>query len=306
MSRKLTALLAGLLLFFTAPVFADMQFSNNGTRAGQFRKVNLDATSGLAIANDGTISGTAGSPTFANVTDSALVAGRVVFAGTAGILASDSDMTFATDTLTITKLVASTSITDSGLTVSTALTANASGVLTSSSTTDTELGYVHNVTSAIQTQLNLLAPLASPTLTGTPAIAAATGTSLTVTGAVKFNTSLWADGDSETSSVLLSSSTSLGTSSMSFSDIYKSIGNQNETTLLHNGVGNGQISRFHVLAGNSGMIWTLTPDTSLNLTGFQLSVRGTEFTGIYVNSTIGWQPMGSTGTVTILYKSAAV
>lgn len=43
---------------------------------------------------------------------------------------------------------------DSGLTASTALTANASKQLTSSSTTDTELGYVHGVTSAIQTQLN--------------------------------------------------------------------------------------------------------------------------------------------------------
>lgn len=42
----------------------------------------------------------------------------------------------------------------SGLTASTALTANASKAITSSSTTDTELGYVHGVTSALQTQLN--------------------------------------------------------------------------------------------------------------------------------------------------------
>lgn len=46
------------------------------------------------------------------------------------------------------------SITVSGLTASKALTTNSSKVLTSSATTDTELGYVAGVTSAVQTQLN--------------------------------------------------------------------------------------------------------------------------------------------------------
>src|ERR1700687_2604365 len=53
-----------------------------------------------------------------------------------------------TSTLTAGQLV------DSGLTANTALTAHASKQLTSSATTDTELGYVSGVTSAIQTQLN--------------------------------------------------------------------------------------------------------------------------------------------------------
>ena len=44
---------------------------------------------------------------------------------------------------------------------------DSSGNLAVSSTTATELGYVHGVTSALQTQLGLLAPLASPTFTGT-------------------------------------------------------------------------------------------------------------------------------------------
>lgn len=46
------------------------------------------------------------------------------------------------------------SITDTGLTASTALYSNASKVITSSATSSTELGYVSGVTSAIQTQIN--------------------------------------------------------------------------------------------------------------------------------------------------------
>lgn len=49
---------------------------------------------------------------------------------------------------------AATTITASDLTVSRALTSNASGKVAVSTTTSTELGYVSGVTSAIQTQLN--------------------------------------------------------------------------------------------------------------------------------------------------------
>lgn len=58
----------------------------------------------------------------------------------------------------------------SGLTLITALkalTSDANGLPVASTTTATELGYVAGVTSAIQTQLNAKAPLASPTFTGT-------------------------------------------------------------------------------------------------------------------------------------------
>lgn len=48
--------------------------------------------------------------TATQLTSSGLTAGRVTFAGTAGILVDDADFTFATDTLTVTKIVASTSI----------------------------------------------------------------------------------------------------------------------------------------------------------------------------------------------------
>lgn len=58
-----------------------------------------------------------------------------------------------------------TSVTITGLTASTALIANSSKVVTSSSTTDTELSYVHGVTSAIQTQLTAKAPTDAPVFT---------------------------------------------------------------------------------------------------------------------------------------------
>ncbi len=53
-------------------------------------------------------------------------------------------------------------IASSNLTASRALVSNSSGKVAVSSTTDTELGYVHGVTSAIQTQINSK----QPTLTG--------------------------------------------------------------------------------------------------------------------------------------------
>lgn len=78
----------------------------------------------------------------------------------------------------------------SSLTLSTVPYLDASKVLTSSSVTPTELGYVSGVTSAIQTQIAAKAPTASPTFTGTvsgataswattPATGGATGFSIT-------------------------------------------------------------------------------------------------------------------------------
>lgn len=61
----------------------------------------------------------------------------------------------------------STSPVLSSLTASTVLVLDGSKNIASSSVTGTELGYVSGVTSAIQTQMNLKAPLASPTFTGT-------------------------------------------------------------------------------------------------------------------------------------------
>lgn len=54
-----------------------------------------------------------------------------------------------------------------GMTVSRALVSDASGDMVVSATTDTEIGYVSGLSSAVQTQLDTKAPLASPTFTGT-------------------------------------------------------------------------------------------------------------------------------------------
>jgi hypothetical protein len=51
-----------------------------------------------------------------------------------------------------------------------AVATDANGLPIASTTTATELSYVHGVTSAIQTQLGLLAPLANPTFTGTVSV----------------------------------------------------------------------------------------------------------------------------------------
>jgi hypothetical protein len=58
----------------------------------------------------------------------------------------------------------------SALTATTVPYLDGSKILTSSTVTPTELGYVSGVTSAIQTQLNAKAPIASPTFTGTVTI----------------------------------------------------------------------------------------------------------------------------------------
>lgn len=73
---------------------------------------------------------------------------------------------------------AASSVTSADLAASAALVSDASGKIAASSTVSaTELGYLDGVTSAIQTQLNTKAPLASPALTGT-----ATAVNLTVSG----------------------------------------------------------------------------------------------------------------------------
>lgn len=63
---------------------------------------------------------------------------------------------------------AASSITSSNLTASRALVSDSSGKVAVSTVTSTQLGYVSGVTSAIQTQLNAKAALASPSFSGTP------------------------------------------------------------------------------------------------------------------------------------------
>lgn len=83
----------------------------------------------LALTLDKDQSATfAGAITTTNVTDSGLTSGRVPIASTGGLLVDDSDLTFATDTLTATKLVGSTSL-------NTPLINNTAGALALTTTT---------------------------------------------------------------------------------------------------------------------------------------------------------------------------
>ena len=95
-----------------------------------------------------------------------------------GVTAS-ADITI-TGTLTA-NAIATASITISGLTASRALVTDGSKVLTSSSTTATEIGYVNGVTSAIQTQLDNKQPLDS-TLTSIALLGTAADKMLYTTG----------------------------------------------------------------------------------------------------------------------------
>lgn len=57
-----------------------------------------------ATGTDSTITSLNGGIGVQSLTDSALTSGRVILAGASGILTDDSDMTFVTDTLTVTKI----------------------------------------------------------------------------------------------------------------------------------------------------------------------------------------------------------
>ncbi len=84
------------------------------------------------------------------------------------IAMSDSDATTvkaAIDGKQATITGAATTITSSNLTTSRALISNSSGKVAVSTTTSTELGYVHGVTSAIQTQLDNKVPKPATALT---------------------------------------------------------------------------------------------------------------------------------------------
>lgn len=83
---------------------------------------------------------------------------------------------------------AATTITGSNLTASRALVSNSSGKVAVSNTTSTELGYVHGVTSAIQTQINAkAADNAVVKLTGNQTIAGTKTFSSTIAGSINGN-----------------------------------------------------------------------------------------------------------------------
>ena len=151
-------------------------------------QLSADETAAAALTTVVSSKAPINNPTFTG-TVSGITAAMVGAATTAQV---DALAPLASPTFTGTLTAAN--ITDSGLTANTALVAGTGGALTSSSVTSTELGYVHGVTSAIQTQLNSLAPLASPTFTGTATVANMIDSGLTA------NTVVYANGSKQLTS----------------------------------------------------------------------------------------------------------
>lgn len=80
--------------------------------ASNYANITVGSTGGVTFdaVGSGAAFAFSDAVTATQLTSSGLTAGRVTFAGTAGILTDDADFTFATDTLTATKIVGTTSI----------------------------------------------------------------------------------------------------------------------------------------------------------------------------------------------------
>jgi hypothetical protein len=130
-----------------------------------------DFTSVLSMSGPQITGGTITGGTITGITDLAIADGGTGASSAATALANLGGQATITG--------AATTIASSDLTVSRALSSNASGKVAVATTTLAELNFVNGVTSAIQTQLNAKAPSASPTLT-TPTLSSPT-TSGTIT-----------------------------------------------------------------------------------------------------------------------------
>ena len=86
--------------------------------------IDVDANSIISIPQS---VATTASVTFGNITDSALTAGRITFAGTAGLLTDDGDLTYdpATDTLSVVNVSVSGTLELNGDSVVTSVTPTA-------------------------------------------------------------------------------------------------------------------------------------------------------------------------------------
>lgn len=116
------------------------------------------------------------SPTFTGSVTTPLTTAGPVLTSAGGVLSSEAQLAVARGgtnsgtTLNNNRVMKSSGdaiVEAAAITASRALVSDANGIPTHSATTSTELGYVSGVTSAIQTQMNLKAPAANPTFSGT-------------------------------------------------------------------------------------------------------------------------------------------
>lgn len=121
---------------------------------------------------------------------------------------------------------AATTITGSNLTGNRVLISNNSGKVAASDTTSTELGYVHGVTSAIQTQINAkAADNAVVKLTGNQTIAGTKTFSSTIAGSINGNAATVTNGVYTTGSQTIN-----GTKTFSSSPLVPTAGVSDNTT----------------------------------------------------------------------------
>ncbi len=110
----------GNLIIDGTSTLTGLTTANNFASSGA--AITGGSINGTPIGNSSASTGNFTALTGTSITNSALTAGRVTFAGVAGLLTDDADLTFATDTLTATKLVAPTSVSTPSLISSSALT----------------------------------------------------------------------------------------------------------------------------------------------------------------------------------------
>jgi hypothetical protein len=142
-----------------------------------------------------------------NILTGSLTATRVPFASSAGILTDDADLTFATDTLTATKLIGSTSITNSALTSGRVVFSGTAGIQSD----DADLTFATDTLTAtrISTGNVQVTVTATGSVTGSNAVSFSGVGFLdwTMTGNVTFTTSNLAAGKSVTLRLLASGGT---------------------------------------------------------------------------------------------------
>ncbi len=147
---------------------AELNYSDTGSSVGTVvasKVVTVDANKDVASFRNITLTGE-------------LDAGSLDISGDA-----DIDGTLETDALSINGTAVTSTAAELNILDGVTATAAELNILDGVTATTAELNYVDGVTSAIQTQLDAKAPLASPTFTGTVTTAALTGTSATFTTA---------------------------------------------------------------------------------------------------------------------------
>jgi hypothetical protein len=140
-------------------------------------EITTDGSNYGTIATTGDVSAASGAITVDNLSDVVITSAAnkdfLMYNGTNWV---DQAITLGTDTTGnyVATLTAGTGITlanNSGEGASPTVTVDTSVIQARvTNVTDTEIGYLDGVTSAIQTQIDLKAPLASPTFTGTPTL----------------------------------------------------------------------------------------------------------------------------------------